>query len=118
MSDASYDIFLTACPVFYLPIEEVAKLIPAIPSATLGKKLTYVTEVASVVPTQGNSGSDFCGYPTLKQRDDNFNVQVSMHVHYRSVSILYTWYLTSDVFQVFALACNGEFLNTSFETYY
>ncbi|XP_057838268.2 probable hexosyltransferase MUCI70 isoform X2 [Cryptomeria japonica] len=69
------------CPVCYLSVEQAAKLMPAIPSATRVKNLTYVTEVASAVPTQGSSGSDFGGYPTLKQRDDYFNLQESMHVH-------------------------------------
>ncbi|KAH9315826.1 hypothetical protein KI387_024453, partial [Taxus chinensis] len=69
------------CPVCYLPVEEAIKLMPDVRSATVVKNLTYVTEVASAVPTQGSSGSDFGGYPTLKQRDDYFDLRESMHVH-------------------------------------
>jgi len=70
------------CPVCYLPVEKAIELMPAIPSDTpIIKNLTYVTERVSAMPTQGNGGSDFGGYPTLKQREDYFNIRESMHVH-------------------------------------
>lgn len=70
------------CPVCYLPIEEAIELMPAVPSDTpIIKNLTYVTERVSAIPTHGNGGSEFGGYPTLKQRGDYFNIQESMHVH-------------------------------------
>lgn len=69
------------CPVCYLPVEKAIQLMPAIPSDTPIKNLTYVTERVSAMTTHGNGGSDFGGYPTLKQREDYFNIRESMHVH-------------------------------------
>lgn len=77
-----YNFFHTACPVCYLPVEKAIQLMPAIPSDTpIINNLTYVTERVSAMPTPGNGGSDFGGYPTLKQREDYFNIRESMHVH-------------------------------------
>lgn len=70
------------CPVCYLPVEKAIQLMPAIPSdIPIINNLTYVTERVSAMTTHGNGGSDFGGYPTLKQREDYFNIRESMHVH-------------------------------------
>ncbi|KAL3011109.1 hypothetical protein AAZX31_07G181600 [Glycine max] len=69
------------CPVCYLPVEEAIGLMPALPSPSpvLGN-LTYVYE--ENLSRDGEfGGSDFGGYPTLKQRNDSFDIRESMTVH-------------------------------------
>ncbi|KAG4977332.1 hypothetical protein JHK86_036806 [Glycine max] len=69
------------CPVCYLPVEEAIGLMPALPSPSpvLGN-LTYVYE--ENLSRDGEfGGSDFGGYPTLKQRNDSFDIRESMSVH-------------------------------------
>lgn len=53
---------------------------PAVPSVSpILKNLTYVIEDGpSSLPTYG--GSPFGGYPSLKQRNDSFDIQESMCV--------------------------------------
>ncbi|KAG7962311.1 hypothetical protein I3843_09G060600 [Carya illinoinensis] len=69
------------CPVCYLPVEEAVALMPKIPSASpVLKKLTYIYE--ENLSRDGEfGGSDFGGYPTLKQRNDSFDIRESMSVH-------------------------------------
>jgi len=73
--------YVLACPVCYLPVEEAIGLMPALPSPSpvLGN-LTYVYE--ENLSRDGEfGGSDFGGYPTLKQRNDSFDIRESMTVH-------------------------------------
>ncbi|KAI4299386.1 hypothetical protein L6164_032852 [Bauhinia variegata] len=68
------------CPVCYLPIEEAIALMPKLPSPSPVKNLTYIYE--ENLSRDGEfGGSDFGGYPTLKQRNDSFDIQESMRVH-------------------------------------
>lgn len=74
-------VYASACPVCYLPVEEAVALMPKIPSASpVLKKLTYIYE--ENLSRDGEfGGSDFGGYPTLKQRSDSFDIRESMSVH-------------------------------------
>ncbi|CAK7350583.1 unnamed protein product [Dovyalis caffra] len=69
------------CPVCYLPVEEAIALMPKVPSfSPVIKNLTYISED----PLSGErdfGGSDFGGYPTLKQRSDYYDIRESMSVH-------------------------------------
>ncbi|XP_057416527.1 probable hexosyltransferase MUCI70 [Lotus japonicus] len=69
------------CPVCYLPVEEAIALMPALPSPSpVLKNLTYIYE--ENLSRDGEfGGSDFGGYPTLKQRNDSFDIRESMSVH-------------------------------------
>lgn len=73
--------FASACPVCYLPVEEAIALMPALPSPSpVLKNLTYIYE--ENLSRDGEfGGSDFGGYPTLKQRNDSFDIRESMSVH-------------------------------------
>jgi hypothetical protein len=42
--------------------------------------LTYVVD-ENPVKTESHGGSDFGGYPSLKQRNDSFDLRESMTVH-------------------------------------
>ncbi|MED6194294.1 putative hexosyltransferase muci70 [Stylosanthes scabra] len=69
------------CPVCYLPVEEAIELMPKSPSPSpVLKNLTYIYE-ENVSRLGEFGGSDFGGYPTLKQRNDSFDIQESMSVH-------------------------------------
>ncbi|ESQ51975.1 hypothetical protein EUTSA_v10017801mg [Eutrema salsugineum] len=69
------------CPVCYLPLEEAIALIPSSPSfSPVLKNLTYIHEEPLNRKTEFG-GSDFGGYPTLKQRRRSFNIKGSMSVH-------------------------------------
>ncbi|KAK7319687.1 hypothetical protein RJT34_04411 [Clitoria ternatea] len=69
------------CPVCYLPVDEAIALMPALPSPSpVLKNLTYAYE--ENLRRDGEfGGSDFGGYPTLKQRNDSFDIRESMNVH-------------------------------------
>ncbi|GMH15845.1 hypothetical protein Nepgr_017686 [Nepenthes gracilis] len=68
------------CPVCYLPVEEAIALMPRAPShSPVLRNLTYFYEEHSSKTEFG--GSDFGGYPSLKQRNDSFDVRESMTVH-------------------------------------
>ncbi|XP_020210837.1 uncharacterized protein LOC109795725 [Cajanus cajan] len=69
------------CPVCYLPVEEAIGLMPMLPSPSpILRNLTYVYE--ENLSRDGEfGGSDFGGYPTLKQRNDSFDIKESMNVH-------------------------------------
>ncbi|CAL0300891.1 unnamed protein product [Lupinus luteus] len=69
------------CPVCYLPVEEAIALMPKFPSPSpVLKNLTYIYE--ENLSRDGEfGGSDFGGYPTLKQRNDSFDIQESVSVH-------------------------------------
>ncbi|XP_016181519.1 uncharacterized protein LOC107623686 [Arachis ipaensis] len=69
------------CPVCYLPVEEAIALMPKFPSPSpIIQNLTYIWE--ENLSRDGEfGGSDFGGYPTLKQRSDSFDIRESMSVH-------------------------------------
>ncbi|XWS19603.1 hypothetical protein CRYUN_Cryun31cG0029700 [Craigia yunnanensis] len=69
------------CPVCYLSVEEAVALMPKVPSfSPVLKNLTYIYEENLNKETEFG-GSDFGGYPTLKQRDDSYDIRESMNVH-------------------------------------
>lgn len=65
----------------YLPVEEAIGLMPKFPSPSpVLRNLTYVYE--ENLSRDGEfGGSEFGGYPTLKQRNDSFDIRESMSVH-------------------------------------
>ncbi|OIV96158.1 hypothetical protein TanjilG_13090 [Lupinus angustifolius] len=69
------------CPVCYLPVEEAIALMPKFPSPSpVLKNLTFIYE--ENLSRDGEfGGSDFGGYPTLRQRNDSFDIRESMSVH-------------------------------------
>ncbi|KAL2344050.1 hypothetical protein Fmac_005335 [Flemingia macrophylla] len=69
------------CPVCYLPVEEAIGLMPTMPSPSpILRNLSYVYE--ENLSRDGEfGGSDFGGYPTLKQRNDSFDIRELMNVH-------------------------------------
>ncbi|KAL0407373.1 UNVERIFIED_CONTAM: hypothetical protein Slati_4051200 [Sesamum latifolium] len=68
------------CPVCYLPLEDAVALMPNAPSfSPVLKDLTYVHEEKLSKSEFG--GSDFGGYPSLKQRSDSYDIRESMSVH-------------------------------------
>ncbi|KAH0893665.1 hypothetical protein HID58_056094 [Brassica napus] len=70
-----------SCPVCYLPVEEAIALMPNAPSfSPLLKNLTYIYEEPLNRDTEFG-GSDFGGYPTLKHRNDSFEIKETMSVH-------------------------------------
>lgn len=70
-----------ACPVCYLPVEQAIASMPSSQSASpVLQKLTYVQD-ENPVKTEPHGGSDFGGYPSLKQRIDSFDIKESMTVH-------------------------------------
>uniref|UniRef100_A0A1J3IVM8 TOD1/MUCI70 glycosyltransferase-like domain-containing protein n=1 Tax=Noccaea caerulescens TaxID=107243 RepID=A0A1J3IVM8_NOCCA len=69
------------CPVCYLPVEEAIALMPSAPSfSPVLKNLTYIYEEPLNRETEFG-GSDFGGYPTLKHRNDSFDIKETMSVH-------------------------------------
>ncbi|OVA14919.1 Protein of unknown function DUF616 [Macleaya cordata] len=69
------------CPVCYLPVEQAIARMPSIPSSSpVLRNLTYVYEENSI-RTEPFGGSEFGGYPSLKQRSDSFDIKESMNVH-------------------------------------
>ncbi|GAB4849512.1 hypothetical protein Ancab_004306 [Ancistrocladus abbreviatus] len=70
-----------ACPVCYVPVEQAVVSMPGSPSISpMLRNLTYVRE-ENPVETEHHGGSDFGGYPSLKQRNDSFDIKDSMVVH-------------------------------------
>ncbi|WOH11855.1 hypothetical protein DCAR_0831351 [Daucus carota subsp. sativus] len=68
------------CPVCYLPVEEAISLMPNAPSfSPVIQNLTYITEENSTRSEFG--GSEFGGYPTLKQRINSYDIRESMSIH-------------------------------------
>lgn len=69
------------CPVCYLPVEEAIALMPKVPSySPVLQNLTYIYEENLSKETEFG-GSEFGGYPTLKQRSDSYDIRESMSVH-------------------------------------
>ncbi|GAV67669.1 DUF616 domain-containing protein [Cephalotus follicularis] len=69
------------CPVCYLPVEEAIALMPKVPSfSPVIKELTYIYE--EELSKNGEfGGSDFGGYPTLKQRSASYEITENMTIH-------------------------------------
>ncbi|CAL5412233.1 unnamed protein product [Camellia sinensis] len=68
------------CPVCYLPVEDAIALTPKVPSfSPVLKQLTYIHEENLTKSEFG--GSEFGGYPSLRQRNDSYDIRESMSVH-------------------------------------
>lgn len=69
------------CPVCYLPVEQAVARMPSFPSVSpVLQQLTYFHE-ENPTQTEPHGGSEFGGFPTIKQRNDSFNVREVMTVH-------------------------------------
>ncbi|KAJ9153585.1 hypothetical protein P3X46_027011 [Hevea brasiliensis] len=69
------------CSVCYLPVEQARARMPISPSVSpVLRNLTYVVD-ENPLKTEPHGGSDFGGYPSLKQRNDSFDIRESMTVH-------------------------------------
>ncbi|KVI10513.1 Protein of unknown function DUF616 [Cynara cardunculus var. scolymus] len=69
------------CPVCYLPVKQAMASMPSSPSTSpVLHHLTYFHEESST-KTEPHEGSDFGGYPSLKQRNESFDIKESMTVH-------------------------------------
>ncbi|XP_059443404.1 probable hexosyltransferase MUCI70 isoform X2 [Corylus avellana] len=69
------------CPVCYLPVEQAIASMPSSPSISpVLRNLTYAHD-DNPIKTETHGGSDFGGYPSLKQRNDSFDIKESMAVH-------------------------------------
>lgn len=79
LSYISLHVF-SACPVCYLPVEEAIALMPMAPSfSPIIQNLTYISE--EYLTRSEFGGSEFGGYPSLKQRTDSYDIRESMSVH-------------------------------------
>lgn len=71
----------SACPVCYIPVEQALASMPkSLSVSPVLHNLSYVYE-ENPIKTETHGGSEFGGYPTLKQRNDSFNIKKSMTVH-------------------------------------
>ncbi|XP_022717120.1 uncharacterized protein LOC111275840 [Durio zibethinus] len=69
------------CPVCYLPVDQAIASMPISQSASpVLHNLTYVHD-ENPIKSEPHGGSDFGGYPSLKQRNDSFDIKESMTVH-------------------------------------
>ncbi|XP_020577199.1 uncharacterized protein LOC110022525 isoform X2 [Phalaenopsis equestris] len=69
------------CHVCYVPVEQAVSYMPALPSKSpVLQNLTYVVEENSF-STEPSGGSFFGGHPSLKQRNDSFDIKESMTVY-------------------------------------
>lgn len=74
-------IFFSACEVCYLPVEDAIASMPSSPSKSpVLRNLTYVHD-ENPIKTETHGGSDFSGYPSMKQRNESFDIKESMTVH-------------------------------------
>ncbi|KAL0442756.1 UNVERIFIED_CONTAM: hypothetical protein Slati_1998300 [Sesamum latifolium] len=67
------------CPVCYLPLEDAIALMPNAPSFSPVRNLEYIHEENLSKSEFG--GSEFGGYPSLRQRNDSYDIRESMSVH-------------------------------------
>ncbi|KAL0305735.1 UNVERIFIED_CONTAM: hypothetical protein Sradi_5990800 [Sesamum radiatum] len=68
------------CPVCYLPLEDAIALMPNAPSfSPVLRNLEYIHEDNLTKSEFG--GSEFGGYPSLRQRNDSYDIRESMSVH-------------------------------------
>ncbi|XP_044477697.1 probable hexosyltransferase MUCI70 [Mangifera indica] len=69
------------CPVCYIPVGQAIASMPGSQSVSpVLQKLTYVQD-ENPVKTESHGGSDFGGYPSIRQRTDSFDIKESMTVH-------------------------------------
>ncbi|KAG8657982.1 hypothetical protein MANES_03G110100v8 [Manihot esculenta] len=69
------------CSVCYIPVELARARMPSSLSVSpVLRNLTYVVD-GNPRKTELHGGSDFGGYPSLKQRNDSFDIRESMTVH-------------------------------------
>ncbi|KAK4484716.1 hypothetical protein RD792_007308 [Penstemon davidsonii] len=69
------------CPVCYVPVEQAVARKPRFSSASpVLRHLTYFSE-ENPLKSEPHGGSEFGGYPSLKERNDSFNIKESMSVH-------------------------------------
>lgn len=69
------------CSVCYLPVDQAIARMPSYPTKSpVLDSLNYVQE-ENPTKTEPHGGSDFGGYPSLKQRNDSFDIKESMNVH-------------------------------------
>ncbi|KAH9650680.1 putative tRNA (met) cytidine acetyltransferase [Citrus sinensis] len=69
------------CPVCYVPVEQAIASMPSSPSESpVLQNLTYIHD-ENPVKTETHGGSDFGGYPFLKQRNGSYEIKESMTVH-------------------------------------
>ncbi|XP_047323296.1 probable hexosyltransferase MUCI70 [Impatiens glandulifera] len=69
------------CPVCYVPVEQAMAIMPRSPSVSpVLKHLTYFHQDHSINEAL-HGRLNFGGYPSLKQRNDSFNIKESMTVH-------------------------------------
>ncbi|PKI37631.1 hypothetical protein CRG98_041924 [Punica granatum] len=70
-----------ACPVCYLSVEDAISSMPSSPTISpMLRNLTYIHN-EDPVKVEPHGGSDFGGYPSLKERNDSFDIKESMEVH-------------------------------------
>lgn len=69
------------CPVCYLPVEQAIASMPS--SSSESPVLHNLTYVYDENPTriEPHGGSEFGGFPTLRQRNDSYDIKESMMVH-------------------------------------
>lgn len=71
----------SACPVCYVPVELAVASMPRLPSVSpVVHNLTYVLD-ENPTRSEPYGGSEFGGYPSVKQRADSFDIKESMTVH-------------------------------------
>ncbi|XP_061347951.1 probable hexosyltransferase MUCI70 [Gastrolobium bilobum] len=69
------------CPVCYISVEQAIASMPSSPSESpLLRNLTYVHDENPTI-SEPHGGSDFGGYPSLKERDAAFDIKETMAVH-------------------------------------
>jgi hypothetical protein len=69
------------CPVCYVPVEHAIASMPKTRSSSpLIHQLTYFHD-ENPIKDEPHGGSDFGGYPSLKQRNESYTVKESMTVH-------------------------------------
>ncbi|XVF70202.1 hypothetical protein PTKIN_Ptkin11bG0142100 [Pterospermum kingtungense] len=69
------------CPVCYLPVDQAIASMPSSSSVSpVLRNLTYVHD-ESPIKSEPHGGSEFGGYPSLKQRNESFDIKESMTVH-------------------------------------
>lgn len=73
--------FFSACPVCYLPVEQAIANMPTSPSESpVLHNLTYVYD-ENPTRIEPHGGSEFGGFPTLRERNESYDIKESMTVH-------------------------------------
>ncbi|KAL8505860.1 hypothetical protein ACS0TY_016911 [Phlomoides rotata] len=97
------------CPVCYVPVEQAIARMPKSPSPSpILHHLNYFSEENSL-RTEPIGGSDFGGYPSLKQRNESFDIKESMTVHCGFVKGCRPGYQTGFDIDVADLELLGQF---------